>query len=235
MLKAACPDPVPQDEHRLRVCSLTGVLGAAIILVGYFLPWVEVRADVAERFDRAVDARIENERIPDFPAEDDWARLADQLVEDGSASGMDIFYWSRTASTCNTSACMPRGEDSQLVYRGIRAARVWLAALPVAAGLLLLYFLSCPCRRAKSPALILAVLTGAASIATVAVHRIVSTAFPEQTSRGTGLVLLLGGGALLFLAGTFGVKARNWWRVLGGAILVGAGLGWGLVRYLDAG
>jgi hypothetical protein len=40
---------------------------------------------------------------------------------------------------------------------------------------------------------------------------------------------------LLFLAGAFGVKARNWWRVLGGAVLIGGAVAWGIREYLEKG
>ncbi|MFV1960063.1 MAG: hypothetical protein ACC662_11700, partial [Planctomycetota bacterium] len=54
----------------------------------------------------------------------------------------------------------------------------------------------------------------------------------EETGAAEGLTLLLAGGAVLFLAGVFGVKARNWWRVFAGAIIVGSIVAWGLLSYV---
>ncbi len=219
--------PAFVEPKRVRVCSLSGMLGSALVLVAFFSPWVRIDPDVAKRFDAAIESSLEGPG-PSRAAAGDWRRLGRIVSEQGEVSGLDVFFWARTATRTAASENTASGST----IRAVRVAAVLLAALPVLALLLFFYFLQVRCRRARSPALILSTLVGAAAIATAALYDVTRGILEAETTRGGGMSLLLAGGALLFLAGTFGVKAVNWWRVLGGSIAVGTFVVIGILSYV---
>jgi hypothetical protein len=80
--------------------------------------------------------------------------------------------------------------------------------------------------------LVLALLTGVLAVGIPAAYSIVAPALGFETQPRLGLILLLPAGGLLLLAGVFGVRRRNWWRVLVGTLLTGSLLfllAWGYV------
>jgi hypothetical protein len=223
------PTPPEVDEpRRLRVCSLSGIAGSVLVLVAFFLPWVRIDEGVAENFHRSIE---QSEVDPPAEVRADWLRMAEEIEQRREVTGLDVFYWARTAVRTASSGALPEGGSTELAARAIRVVAVWLAAVPLLALLLSIYFLLHHCRKARSPALILATLAGAAAMAIPAAHEIFREALAGVTAE-RGLSLLLAGGALLFLAGTFGVRLRNWWRVFGGALLVGALLVGGVLGYV---
>ncbi len=221
--------PRPLEEApRLRVCSLSGVVGSLLVLVGFFLPWARVRPSEAEAFRERLAA---SPVAADLDVREDWDRLAADVERTHEVTGLDIFFWARTALGTTGSGRLPNDAGTQRAARGIRVVAIGLAALPPLALLLLVYFVLHHCRRARSPALILATLVGVAAVTVPAVNTIVRPALKGVTPE-PGIAVLLAGGVLLFLAGTFGVRLANWWRVLGGALLIGALLVGGIVGYV---
>lgn len=226
---ATVPAPRALDEApRLRVCSLSGLAGSALVLVAYFLPWARVDPGVAADFrERVASSPI----APSLEVREDWERLAAEVERTDRVTGLDVFYWARTALATADSGRLPGDAGTRIAARGIHVATIWLAAVPALAVLLLLYFLLHHCRKARSPALILATLVGAAAVTITAVYAIVQPTL-QGVATEPGMTLLLVGGALLFLAGTFGVRLGNWWRVLGGAAAIGAVLVAGILHYV---
>jgi hypothetical protein len=212
-------------------------VAAAALVAAFFLPWVEVDGDVARRFERRMEERLSDPMRPAPQNADDWRRLATLLVEEGAVTGLDVFYWARTAwrhAGDLRVAEAGTGADDDVARRGILLVAIVLAAVPLLSVVLGLYFVAHRLRRARSPALILAMLTGAAAIATAGVYGIVRGAITPETHPAPTFSLVLGGGAVLFLAGAFGVRVRNWWRVLGGTLVVGsalAGLAWSWIQW----
>lgn len=231
------PAPTPDRENRVRVTSIAGALASIAIVVAFFLPWVEVREEDARHYRERLETRLRDplQSVPPGVNVDDWRRLARLVADQQYVSGLDVFYWARTAkATADAFAAdSPTGNGgSTMVARGLHVAAVALAVLPVVALLLAVYFVVRFLRGAHSPALILAVLDGALAIAVLGTYGIVRGGGGIPTRLAGGLDLLGVGGGVLFLAGVFGVRLTNWWRVFGGAVLVGGSLAllaWGYV------
>jgi hypothetical protein len=208
------------------------------LLVAFFLPWVEVDPEVATRFERKMEERLTDPMRPAPANADDWRQLARILVTEKAVTGLDVFFWARTA--WRHAGDMASGPDATptdeggIARRGILLVAIVLAAVPLLCLVLVLYFVAHRLRRARSPALILAMLTGSAAIGTSAVYGIVRGAITPETHPAPTFSLLLAGWGVLFLSGAFGVRVRNWWRVLGGTVVTGAalaGLGWAYLRW----
>ena len=103
-------------------------------------------------------------------------------------------------------------------------AAILLALVALGSLLLAGYFIGHRFHRARTPSLILAMIVGAAALVLAGLHDHLLKFASEKTSPGLGFPVLLGGGAALCLAGIFGVTARNWWRVYGGALVTGVAL-----------
>ena len=229
------PDPPIEDGDRLRVCSISGLAGALAIVVAFFLPWVTVKPDAAAAYRERILLRLADERRPAPPHADDWRRLAEHVGRDQHAAGIDVFWWARIASVDEEGERVPisaAGMNARAT-RAILVGAVWLGLMPILATLLFAYFLTHHCKRARTPALITAMLVGAAAVLTTASYGRISGAFGQELQGAVGLTVLLTGGAVLFLAGSFGVKARNWWKVFGGAILIAGILALGIQSYVQ--
>jgi len=222
--------PAPGPEDRVRVTSVVGALASAAIVVAFFLPWLHVPPDQARRYLERMEERFEKplQPVPEGVSERDWLRLARIAAEEGSVSGLDIFYWARLARS--TADAYGRAEGAEpdeppaKLSRVVRLVGIVLAALPVAALLLALYFVVQRLRRAHSPTLVLAVLSGVVAIAVPAAYSILESGLAVRTRPAVGLHVLGAAGPALLLAGVFGVRLRNWWRVFLGALAVGGGL-----------
>ena len=237
---ASSPARSPQKEDRIRVTSIAGTIASLVIVAAFFLPWVQVPKEEAVRYRDQMTSRMAR-NDPPLPAgvpEDDWRLLSETVAQEGHVTGLDIFYWARTAvMTADAYARQGAGEEDpsiQELPRGIHVAAIALAALPVAAVLLVFYFLLLFLRRAHSPALVVAVLNGTLAVSMPATYEIIREGIGVPTTPGDGLTLTGLAGALLFLAGVFGVRLRNWWRVILGAVLLGGGLALAAWQYVMA-
>jgi hypothetical protein len=227
---AAPPRPARADEDRVRVTSLVGTLASAAIVVAFFLPWLSVEPDQAAGYLRRMEERFEDpvHPVPEGVSKPDWLRLAGIAAEQGHVSGLDVFYWARmagkTAEAYGRAEHAGRDEPPATLSRAIRIVAIVLGALPVVALLIALTFVVQRFRRAHSPTLVLAVLGGAVAIAVPAAHSIVESGLEVRSESAVGLHLLGVAGPVLLLAGVFGVRLKNWWRVFTGAVIVGGGL-----------
>lgn len=232
---APAPDAalLPEAE-RLRVCSISGLAGALAIVIAFFLPWVTVKPEAAAVYRERVVERLDDDRLPPPPHAADWRRLAEHVGRDRYAAGIDVFWWARIASVDTQGNPVPiwAAGGNARTSRAIMVGAVWLGALPVLAVLLFAYFLTHHCKRARSPALITAMLVGAAAVLTTGVYDIISGELGQELDSAVGLTVLLLGGAVLFLAGSFGVKARNWWKVFGGTIVIAGILYLGIISFI---
>ncbi len=230
------PDPpIVEEADRLRVCSVSGLAGALAIVIAFFLPWVTVKPEAAAAYRERVVQRLEDDQLPTPPHAEDWRRLAEHVGRDRRAAGIDVFWWARIASVDaqgNVVNIAAPGANA-LVSRAITVGAVWLGALPVLSVLLFAYFLTHHCKRARSPALITAMLVGAAAVLTTGAYDIISAELGQELDSAVGLTVLLLGGAVLFLAGSFGVKARNWWKVFGGTIVIAGILYLGIRSFVE--
>jgi hypothetical protein len=201
--------------------TVVGTLAGLALVAAFFLPWVRMPQEVAARYRARIHASLSDPVRPPPSNADDWRRLADLVAERGAVTGLDVFYWARTAHA--TAGELQDGEESR-TSRGILLAAILVIGVPILSLLLVLHFLVHRLRRARSPALILAMLTGAAAVGIASVYGIVAGVVDRETDGAIGLTILLVGGFALFLAGAFGVRLRNWWRVFGGTLVVGAAL-----------
>ncbi len=220
----------------MRITSLVGTLASAAIVVAFFLPWLAVESEQAERYLERMEERFEKpvHPVPEGVSRRDWLRLANLAAEQGYVSGLDVFYWARTAG--KTAEAYGRAENAGRAEiaggdeppakpsRAIHVVTIVLGVLPVTALLLALYFIVNHFRRAHSPTLVLAVLSGAVAIAVPAAYSILEKGLHVRATADVGLHILGVAGPLLLLAGVFGVRLKNWWRVFMGALVVGGGL-----------
>jgi hypothetical protein len=232
-------------------------VAAAVVAASFFLPWVAVPREEAEHFRAEMTRRLadEDEPLPAGVAAEDWRHLAEIPAATGEVSGLDVFFWARTAHTtalayerraaegtlredaeaAEGATAPPEAETSSVassVSRALLLVAVVLAGVHVAAIAVALGFLLVRLRHAPSPLLILTLLTGALAVVIPAAYSIVEPALGFATEPRTGLLLLLPAGGVLLLTGIFGVRRRNWWRVLFGTLLVGgllAAVVWGYV------
>jgi hypothetical protein len=212
--------PAPSPVRRTAIFGAVAALGVAASL---FVAWVEIDPAVAERFLAKVEQRLSDPDLPVVPRADDWRRLARIVAEEHTITGVDVFFWARTASASGLAQEGSLGER-----RGARAIlllAILLAVLALGGLLLGLHFLRHRFRRVRSPVLILCVVLGGIAVGLSALYGIVQGAVDAETEGAWGLQALRACGAVLLLAGAFGVKAVNWWRVYGGALLTLAAIG----------
>jgi hypothetical protein len=210
----------------IRRTAIFGAVAAFGLAASFFLVWIHVDPTWGSRFEIAVGRRLDDTDRPVSAAED-WRALASTLAE-GPVTGLDVFFWARTAGWSPDWGGRPIG-------RAIRVLAFVLAALPIGSVLIGLYFFVHRGRRAQSPVLILCVLLGASAVCLSAIYEIVQGPIDQVTDPAWGLSALLAFGAALALVGLFGVKARNWWRVYGGAAITAAGLALLTWRYVTTG
>jgi hypothetical protein len=234
--------PAAGARHpRIRLTAALGGLAAVGVVVGFFLDWATVQPEFARRYRDAQREHGESEFTPS-PTTEDWKALVDGLVQRGAAAGPDVFHWARTA---RAEARLMRERSERRRPEGAPAPEPWferamlvvavlLAAIPLGGAFIALYFLLHGLRRAKTPVLVLAMWVGAIAVAFPATYRFAEPAMDAETDPAPGLSVLLVAGFALFLAGVFGVKAENWWRVFLGFFLTGllaALLGWAYLRW----
>jgi len=228
---------------RLRLTGVAGALAALCVGASFFLPWVEVNPERARQFQDAVERDLSG-RDPPPPGGAGFRRLATTMVEDGALKGTDFVLWVRAAKAFSAylDTSENPGVEAQAHQRRLELARLLLYGIPVGALLLAAYFLFHRFRRARFPVLVLCILVGVASVVLAGALQF-AHGFIEQTLRsgapsgdlGMGWRLLLGGGAVLGLAGFFGVTTRNWFRVYVISALTAAGLAFLALRYLETG
>lgn len=239
---AAAPvEPQPAAEDRIRITSLVGTLASAAIVVAFFLPWLSVETERAQRYLDRMEERFEDpvHPVPAGVSKRDWLRLAALAAEQGYVSGLDVFYWARmagrTAEAYGRAESADPDEPPATLSRAIHVVAIVLAVLPLVALLIALVFVVQRFRRAHSPMLVLAVLSGATAIAVPAAYSILEKGLDVRSEAAVGLHILGIAGPLLLLAGVFGVRLKNWWRVFMGAVIVGGGLALIAWAWLDRG
>jgi hypothetical protein len=222
----------------MRLTAIVGTVASIALIAAFFSPWVRVTEATAMGYERAVNARLADPTRPKPAVPDDWHRLAEDLSRRGRLTGLDVFFWARTAATTaherREGQAVPDTALGPRFERAILALEILLAALPIGALVLAGYFLRHRFRRVRTPPLILAILLGSLAVSMAAAYRVVEGAIDQETDEAGGLGLLFAAGALLVLAGAFGVRARNWWRVYGGSLATAAAAGaliFGYVMY----
>ncbi|MDF1700935.1 MAG: hypothetical protein P1V36_07225 [Planctomycetota bacterium] len=198
-------------------------------------------ARLAADFHATVTREIAEREKPSEGAAD-FLRIAETMQAQGALKGTDFIHWLRAGQTFSAEldAEVNPGVEAEAHLRRLRLVQYLLYGIPLAAFLLLAHFLMHRCRRARAPVLILAILTGLASIVTAATldftHRFIGDALHAGTaSLGWGWHGLLWGGAGLAIAGVFGVRPRNWFRVYVISTATAAALGVIALRYLETG
>lgn len=256
-------DASAPPRSRIRLTSVAATLAAIVVAGSFFLPWVAVPREEAEHFQAEMTRRLADsaEPLPPGVEAEDWRRLAALAAEQGEVSGIDIFYWARTAhattlayerAEAEAEALDPGGLGSEggagdvpasserplserlssTVSRVLLLVAIALAGVSVGGVLVGLALLVGRLHHAPSPVLILALLTGVLAVGIPAAYSIVAPALGFETHPRAGLILLLPAGGVLLLAGVFGVRRRNWWRVLVGTLFTAgllALLAWGYV------
>jgi hypothetical protein len=219
--------------HRVRVTSVAGALASLALVGGIFLRWLEVKPEYAHALRAAVKREVERPGKPTSAAAKDYGRLAETLVTEGGLTGLDLWLWTRSA---RAYAAEIRGEapGADTAYRRGTVAAALLVLLAVGSLLLAGYFLGHRLHRARTPALILSMLVGSSALILAGLHDHILEFASEVTSPGPGFAILLGAGAMLALAGIFGVTAKNWWRAYAGTLLTGTALvvlAWGYLEW----
>ena len=225
----------------MRITSLVGTLASAAICVAFFLPWLAVESVQAERYLERMEERFQDpvHPVPEGVSKRDWLRLARLGAEHGYITGLDIFYWARMAG--QTSEAYGRAERAgrdappSTLARAIHLVAIVLGVLPVVALFIALTFIVQRFRRAHSPTLVLAVLSGVGAIAVPAAYSILERGLDVQSKAAVGLHILGVAGPLLLLAGVFGVRLKNCRRVFMGAVIVGGGLALVVWAWLERG
>lgn len=194
--------------------------------MAFFLPWITVQSEQAQRYHDRMEARFEDplHPVPEGVSKRDWLRLAKLSADQGHISGLDIFYWARMAGRTAEAYGRAQNADGETspatLSRAIHVVAITLAVLPLVALLIALTFIVQRFRRAHSPMLVLAVLGGAVAIAVPAAYSILEKGLDVRSESAVGLHVLGVAGPVLLLAGVFGVRLKNWWRVFLGAVLV---------------
>jgi hypothetical protein len=228
----------------VRIAAIAGALGAAAVGASLFLPWIHLAAPAATAWRDAVDRKIERGSLAP-EAEQDFRRLATTLVEEGRLTGVDLVRWARAAQGYGRALREHDGEEpgaGGALDRALDLVRVALLGFPVVGFLLVALFLGGGLKRAPPFWLAIALVQGAfALVIATGVqrgHRLLDLDLPEvgeSLTLAPGAQVLLGGGAVLFLAGLFGAPLSSLWRVLLYAAALAAGGWWIATRLLEAG
>ena len=229
------------QPHPLRWASILGSAAAAVLCAAWVLPWILVDDDVARDFHATVTREIESRGGPSAGTEE-FLRIAETMRAEGGLRGTDFIQWLRAGQTFSNEldAEVNPGVQAEAHLRRLRLVQYLLYGIPLAAFLLLAHFLMHRFRRARAPVLILAILTGLAAMLTAAVldytQGFISDAIRAGgADLGWGWRALLWGGVGLAVAGVFGVRRRNWFRVYMISAAMAAAIGVLAVRYLETG
>lgn len=227
---ALSPDePVGQAERaRIRLTAIFGFLSSILVVVAWFLPWIEIPKDLRQPARTAISRDAEGPRRQD-PA---LGQDVDVFVEDvtaGRFSGLGLFHYFRTAPALNRYYAGEEatgGESGRpfQMRRAFRLGAMLIAGLPVVALVLAVYFATHGFRRVKSPVLILMALVGCAAAAVLIWWVRLVESLGYEVLAGIGLRLTGAAAVVLALGGIFGVTSRNWWRVYAGFLATLAAL-----------
>lgn len=230
-----------QAQHPVRLASILGSLGAAALCLAWFLPWVEVDQRVADDFHATVSRELERRTEPS-PGAEEFLQIAEAMQETGALSGTDFIHWLRAgqAFSAELDADVNPGMDADAHVRRLRLVQYLLYGMPLAAFLLLTHFVMHRFRRARAPVLILAILTGLAALVTAATldftEEFIADAIEQGRAQlGLGWACLVAGGVGMAVAGVFGVRPRNWFRVYTISAATAVALGLLALRYLETG
>jgi hypothetical protein len=228
----------------VRLAALAGALGAAAVGASLFLPWIRLAPDEARAWREAVERKIERGSLAPA-AEQEFRRLAATLVDEGRLTGVDLLRWARAAQGYGRALREHDGEApgaGSALDRALDLVRVALLGFPVVGFLLVALFLGGGLKRAPPFWLAIALVQGAFALGIATGvhrgHRLLDLDLPElgeSLTLGHGAHVLLGGGAVLFLAGLFGAPLSALWRVLLYAVALAAGGYWIATRILAAG
>lgn len=234
--------PAPEVPHRpIRLASIVGSIAAAALCLGWFLPWVVVDPRVADDFHATVTRSIEEREEPSEGAQE-FLQIAETMREEGGLKGTDFIHWLRAGQTLSAEldADVNPGVAPDPHVRRLRLVQYLLYGIPLAAFLLLAHFLMHRFRRARAPVLILAILTGLAALVTAATldftQKFIGDAIRSGSAvLGWGWHCLVWGGVGMVVAGVFGVRPRNWFRVYVVSAATAAALGVLALWYLQQG
>jgi hypothetical protein len=212
----------------VRVTGVVGALASLGLATCFFLDWIRVEPGMGARLRTVVHDALDGVEAT-TAAQEGLEDLAATLAAEGALTGADLIHWSRTAEALNEEFDDRAAAPAAVARRYVALLRTVLYALPTIGLLLGCYFLFHRFRRATSPVLILALVTGAVAVTLAggldyAHARLQSTIVDAAhgVRLGLGVACLLGSGTLLVLVGIFGVTARNWFRVYAGSVLMAA-------------
>ncbi len=242
---AAAPDaaaaPEPPAKRPVRLASIVGSLAAAALCAAWFLPWLRVDDAIARDFHATVEREIAKRETRSAGAEE-FLQIAEAMVAQGALRGTDLIHWLRASQTFSSEldAEINPGVQAEQHLRRLRLVQYLLYGIPLGAFLLLAHFLIHRFRRARAPVLILANMTGGAAVVTAFALDFSTGLVGQAIERGEAAVgigwwLLVAGGSGLIVAGVFGVRVRNWWRVYFISAATAAALGVLALRYLETG
>lgn len=199
---------------RTAVTSVVALVGAIGVVVGFFLPWLDLpqeergqmgftRGDV-ERWERTATDR---------PKDEGPVVLAQGWLDGGSLDGSGWLAVLRLG--------VDHGQDRGIEAREVRAWRVAivaLRALPFAAGLLAALLLLGRLRPMSTGVLAacllvaIAVVALAALVALGASERARAAVLLRPFALGSGLLMIGASGPLLLGAGLLGARRGTWWK-----------------------
>ena len=241
------PAPGDTPAARVRLTSVAGAAAAACLCASFFLPWVRVDRALADDFHATMERAVAD-RTPPSDGAREFLALAVHMRDEGGLRGVDVIHWVRASQSVgrDLDRAAASGLAAEEHQRRLALVLLLLYGMALAAFLLAAHFLVHRFRRARAPVLILCILTGLMAVVTAYILD-----FAQRFSAGTldqtgqplvghwelsgGWVCLLTGGALLTLAGVFGVRARNWFRVYVISGATAAGLALIALRYLETG
>ena len=238
---AGADQPAEAPARPVRLTSVLGSLAAAGLCLAWFLPWITVDRRMADDFHATVTRELERRETPSEGARE-FLKIAETMREQGALKGTDFIHWLRAGQTFSAELDeeVNPGVAAEEHLRRLQLVQYLLYGIPLAAFLLLAHFLMHRFRRARAPVLILAILTGLAAIVTAATLDFTQAFIGDairhgSASLGMGWRCLLWGGVGLALAGVFGVRGRNWFRVYLISAATAAALGVLAVRWLETG
>jgi hypothetical protein len=228
------------EAPRFRFAAFVGAVACALYVVGWFLPWVLFPAPERERIRRALEPSIEALAVREPEHAERYRVLVQQVVEEGTLSGLDLHHFARTALAMNETLVGPvapghERERPSVVQRGLRAARWVLLGIPALCAGLALLLLARGLRRISPLELSSLVILGVCSTNVAARWLAFAESLTSGVVSGAGMHVSLAAAVLQTLAGLFGVSSRTWWRVYVVAVVGLLGIGFGLARYVTIG
>lgn len=188
-----------------RWASTLGALGALLLLVAPFLPWLTIEPSEAERFGLALAEAAAKE--PAGAGSEGFAALGRSLAERHELTGLDLVQWSREARarlSAERSASAAAPDERARLLRGWTVVALVVLGMGGLALLLAAYLLWHRLARFRPPVQVLAGALAGVSLALAGGLTWLLRSFGATASVGSGHTALLVGGAasLVALVGT---------------------------------